>query len=80
MARKTKHPGQLMRERYSKNFCRRMSALNLDTTTLADRLGITRTDIWRYANGHSMPHWDRYAEISAALKVDPAYFLRDIAN
>jgi transcriptional regulator with XRE-family HTH domain len=70
-------PERDIRERFGQNLSRRMKFLKHDNNTLAEQLGVSRTEVWRYTAGLVMPSWDRYAELCRTLRVDPSYLIKD---
>lgn len=78
MARPKKISGKLIKTRFGANLRHQMELLDHNNSTLAEELGVNRTEVWRYCQGLTMPAWDRYARLCNALKVDPTVLLQEV--
>lgn len=69
--------GTIIKKRFGKNLRDKMEERSLDATGLADEMGISRQNVWRYTQGRMMPAWDTYAALCAKLRVDPTDLLKE---
>ena len=63
--------------RFRRVLKREMKARNMDTTKLSNRLKHAHSTIRRWERGKSVPHYEHWPEIAAALSVPISVFLPD---
>lgn len=75
--RKRKITPETLRTRFCRNLKRLMGEREIDNAVLAEAMGLTTTEVWRYSSGLVYPSIDRFALLCATFEVEPNEFLRD---